>query len=123
MASSLDSTRIPTEAETRRIRVAYQWMLLPNLALAAAIVFTAARSWNGDPGWAWIAILITGAIDMGYQLYVGSLRCPRCGMPFMGDLPGIKPRFILLPREVRCAKCGLSMNSSAVQTQFDSNCG
>lgn len=111
MGASLDFDRTPTEAEIRKIRVACRWMLLPYLAMVAAILMLAVSdvsAGNGLPVFRVVALVaVTMAIAMGYQFYVGSLPCPRCGRSVLGDSMAMKPRFPFFG-ELRCNQCGLS---------------
>ena|SRR5271154_3237232 len=108
MVVSLDFERTPTEAEIRKIRVACRWMLLPSAAMALAAATLVVSGWNGDPGLrVWVAFGFTLVMAMGYQFYLGSLPCPRCGRSVLDDSMTLSLRFLNFG-DLRCGKCGLS---------------
>ena len=106
---------IPTEAEIRKVRRAYYGIVPAYLVLLLAVLFMVIVDWEAGPE----AVLETlmfvfgaMAIVLGYQIYVGSLACPRCGRRFLGESISIKPRLIEIA-DPRCHWCGLSLRTKA----------
>lgn len=105
----------PTEAEIRKVRRAYYLMMPAYLVLLLAVLLMVAVDWEAGPE----AVLETlmfvfgaVAIVFGYQMYVGSLACPRCGRRFLGDSVSMKPRLIEIA-DPRCHWCGFSLRTRA----------
>jgi hypothetical protein len=113
MANTLDFERIPSEAEIRKLRRAYYLMVPAYLMLLLAIFTMIAADWEGGPETlletSLFVLAVTGTV-MGYQLYVGSFACPRCGRRFLGQGMAMKPRLIEIA-DPRCAWCGFSLRA------------
>ena len=107
--------RTPTEAEIRKVRRAYYGMVPAYLVLLLAFLLVIVVDWEAGPE----AVLETlmfvfgaMAIAFGYQMYVGSLACPRCGRRFLGESISMKPKLIEIA-DPRCHWCGLSLRTKA----------
>lgn len=109
------SDRIPAEAEIRKLRRAYYLMVPAYLVFLLAILSMIALDWEAGPEVVLettLVVLVVTGIVMGYQLYVGSLACPRCGRRFLGDSMAMKPKLIEIA-DPRCHWCGLPLRSKA----------
>jgi len=109
--SGLD--RNPTEAEISKVRRAYYGLVPAYLVLLLAVLLMIVVDWEAGPE----AILETlmfvfgaAALALGYQMYVGSLACPRCSRRFLGESISMKPRLIEIA-DPRCHWCGFSLRS------------
>jgi len=115
MAHDSGFDHAPTEAEIRKVRRAYYLMVPAYLVLLFAVLSMAAADWEAGPEvlleTSLFVLAITGIV-MGYQLYVGSLACPRCGKRFLGDSISMKPRLIEIA-DPRCHWCGFSLRTKA----------
>jgi len=105
----------PTEAEIRKLRRAYYLMAPAYLVLLLAILSMIGLDWEAGPEvlleTTLIVLIVTGIV-MGYQVYVGSLACPRCGKRFLGDSMAMKPKLIEIA-DPRCHWCGFPLRAKA----------
>ena len=104
---------VPTETEIRKVRRAYYLMVPAYLVLLLAVLLMIVVDWEAGPEAVLETLLFVFGvmtIAFGYQMYVGSLACPRCGKRFLGDSISMKPKLIEIA-DPRCHWCGFSLRT------------